>query len=233
MTEERVVFAGDCELEGRFGWPGLPTVRFLAEPTWEIKGGVVVAHPYPPNGANMDLPVVHRIAKSCRKRHFASLRFNFRSVGSSEGSFSGTEEYRDVLAAVSFMRERLDPKGGVDRHKLPLGLAGWSFGSVMAARAAAELPELRALVLVGFVPYWEHLPADTLERLARYRGPVLAVCAENDHHSTPDEVERVLAGLGLDLKIEVVRGADHYLRGKDREVGELVADFFESTLGHA
>jgi len=48
----------------------------------------------------------------------------------------------------------------------------------MAARAAADLPEVRALALVGFVPRWEHLPADTLDRLALYRGPVLAVCAE-------------------------------------------------------
>ena len=90
MSEERVFFRGDNGLEGMFGWPEPGGPPGLAEPVWAIKGGVVVAHPYPPNGANMDLPVVYHIAKCCRKRQLASLRFNFRSVGVSAGSFSGT-----------------------------------------------------------------------------------------------------------------------------------------------
>ena len=84
----------------------------------------------------------------------------------------------------------------------------------MAARAAADLPEVQALALVGFVVRWEHLPADTLDRLARFRGPVLAVCAENDHHGSPDEVRRLMADIGLRPKIEVIEGADHYLGGR-------------------
>jgi len=60
----------------------------------------------------MDLPVVYRIAKSCGQRGFATLRFNFRSVGGSQGSFSGTEEDRDVAAAVSFLAGELAAQGG-------------------------------------------------------------------------------------------------------------------------
>jgi alpha/beta superfamily hydrolase len=228
------MFQGDACLEGMLGWPergdaGEAGDSGSAPPGTAVKGGVVVAHPYPPNGANMDLPVVHHIAKCCRQRQFASLRFNFRSVGASEGSFSGTEEHRDVAAAVSFMNDEL-ARAGAPGARLPLGLAGWSFGSVMVARAAAGLPEVKALALIGFVPNWEHLPADTYERLAGYSGPVLAVCAENDHHGTPNEVEKVLSELGLRLQIEVVRGADHYLMGRHREVAALVADFFAEAL---
>lgn len=234
MNEEGVFFQGDCRLEGMLGWPGDDASDLTASEsasTGRAKGGVVVAHPYPPNGANMNLPVIHRIAKSCREGGFASLRFNFRSVGASEGEFSGTEEHRDVLAALSFMRERLDsidPEHGRDS---PLGLAGWSFGSVMAARAASEAPGLKALVLVGLPIRWDHLPADTLDKLGRYHEPVLAVCAENDHHGTPDEVQRALSELELDLRVEVVREADHYLIGRHREVATIVADFFSYTLG--
>lgn len=217
--EQRVVFEGDHALEGDFGWPDVP----------QVTGGVVVAHPYPPAGANMDLPVVYRIAKECRKRQLASLRFNFRSVGASVGEFSGTDEDRDVAAAVAFMRGRLEP-AGCGQVVPPLGLAGWSFGSVMAARAVAELPEVQALALVGLVVHWEHLPADTLERLATFRGPVLAVCAENDHHGTPREVGEMLRPLHLDLKMEVIEAADHYLQGREKQVANLVADFFASTL---
>jgi alpha/beta superfamily hydrolase len=228
--EQRVSFFGDHELEGKLGWPGVPLDGVRSQPVREIRGGVVVAHPYPPNGGNMDLPLMYRIAKECRRHRFASLRFNFRSVGASSGSFSGTEEDRDVAAAVEFMAGQLATAGEQTGAILPQGLAGWSFGSVMAARAAAELAEVQALALVGFPIHWEQLPADTLERLAGYRGSVLAVCAENDHHGTPDEVERELSGLGLNLKIEVVRDADHYLMGSEQKVGRLVADFFDVAL---
>jgi alpha/beta superfamily hydrolase len=223
-------FQGDGRLEGMLGWPDREDAGVAGAALGvAVKGGVVVCHPYPPNGANMDLPVVHRIAKVCRQRQFASLRFNFRSVGASDGSFSGTEEDRDVAAAVECLSAELRRVRGPEA-RLPMGLAGWSFGSVMAARAAAGLPEVKALALVGFVPNWEHLPADTYERLAGYCGPVLAVCAENDHHGTPDEVEKVLSELGLRPQIQVVLGADHYLMGRHREVAEVVAGFLAEAL---
>ncbi len=228
--EQRVFFMGDHSLEGKFSWPEKPTHFGSILPKWVIKGGVVVGHPYPPAGATMELPVIHHIAKYSRQRQFASLRFNFRSVGASLGEFSGADEYRDVEAAVSFMSEQLAPSDGPRRVVPPIGLAGWSFGSVMAAMAAAGLPEVKALALVGFVVNWEHLPADTLDRLAGFRGPILAVCAENDHHGTPDEVNRLLVDIGLRPTIEVIEGADHYLGGQERKVGKLVADFFGEVL---
>ena len=226
MTEERVFFQGDGRLEGMLGSPSADEATAVPR----IKGGVVVAHPYPPHGATMDLPVVYRIAKSCRQRGFATLRFNFRSVGGSQGSFSGTEEDRDVAAAVSFLAGELAAQGGERSEGLPLALAGYSFGSVMSARAAADLAAVRALVLVGFVVRWERLPADTLDRLARYRGPLLAVCAENDDIGAPDDVRATLARLGLDFSLEIVKGADHFLQGRHREVGEVVAAFVEEAL---
>lgn len=227
MNEERVFFEGDHRLEGMLGFPALEE----AVTPSAVRGGVVVAHPYPPHGATMDIPVIYRIAQSCRERGFATLRFNFRSVGQSGGSFSGTDEHRDVGAAVSFMSGQLGVVGTATGALPPVGVVGWSFGSAMAARAAAELREVRALVLVGFPIDWEHLPADTLGRLAGYRGPVLAVCAENDQHGVPERVAGVLQELGLEPEMELVSGADHYLAGREREVGRLVAGFLDRTLG--
>lgn len=199
-----------------------------------VKGGVVIAHPYPPHGATMAQPVVYRIAQSSRRRGFATLRFNFRGVGESLGHFSGTEEHRDVEAAAVFLAERLAARnGGPGRGStpLPLALAGYSFGSVMVARAAAGAAvPVRALALVGFVVSWEHVPPDTFERLAAYRGPVLAVCAENDALGYPEDVERVLRTLRLDFRLSVVDGAGHFLEGRHREVGETVGAFLAETL---
>jgi len=249
-SETRVFFQGDYRLEGMLGWPernadgsGESSEAFAAR---TVAGGVVVAHPYPPHGATMAVPVVYRIARACREKGFASLRFNFRSVEGSQGTFSGTEEYRDVEAAVGFLAKQIaeegsersgdpapTPSGPVPRAPspaLPLGLAGYSFGSIQSARAVAALPAVRALALVGFVVQWEQLPADTLERLAGFGGPVLAVCAENDDIGPPEAVERALEGIGLDLTLSVVKDAGHFLEGRHREVGERVAAFFAEVL---
>lgn len=220
----QVFFPGDDVLEGMLEWPE----------TGSVKGGVVISHPYPPHGATMALPVVYRIGTVSRTRGLATLRFNFRGVGESKGTFSGTEEHRDVEAAAAFLRHRLDLLEGEAEPgsgALPLALAGYSFGSIMAARAAAGLDYVRALALVGFVVEWEHLPPDTLERLAAFRGPVFALCAEHDDIGRPEQVDRALASLGLDYKVEVVEGADHFLAGKQWEVGERVAAFLAEKLG--
>jgi alpha/beta superfamily hydrolase len=171
----------------------------------------------------MAQPVVYRIAQACRKRGLATLRFNFRGVGASGGTFSGTEEHRDVLAAAAFLRDRL---GGA----LPLVLAGYSFGSIMAARAVREAGPVAALVLVTFAVSWEHLPPDTLSRLEGFGGPVLALCAEHDDVAAPGDVERVLTGLGLHFTLDVIEDAGHFLEGRHREAGERVAAYLEKTL---
>lgn len=239
-VEERVFFQGDDRLEGMLGRPddaaGAVDEAPQTGPAGRspgVIGGVVIAHPYPPHGATMAVPAVYRIAQSCRARGLMSLRFNFRGVEGSRGSFSGTEEHRDVEAAAAFLRGRLAALEGETvpgPETPPVALAGYSFGSAMAARAAADLGYVQALALIAFPLNWPEVPSDTLERLGPFRGPVLALCPENDHLSRPEEVERVLTGLGLDLTLEVVEGADHFLQGRHREVGESVAAFLSKAL---
>ena len=148
----------------------------------------------------MAQPVVYRMAQACRERGFASLRFNFRGVGESAGRYSGTEEYRDVEAAAAFLRGRLAAgRGGSEAggHGPPLGLAGYSFGSVMAAMAAGAgaVPVAGAGADRASSSGWEDSPPDALDRLARFQGPVLAVCGESDDLAPPEVVERALARL--------------------------------------
>lgn len=219
---ESVMFPADYPLEGLFEEPEEGTA-------W---GGVVVAHPHPLHGATMDQPVVYRTAQSCRKRGLATLRFNFRAVGRSEGSYSGFDEYRDVEAAAAYLLERLDTGDdgrGVARPVRPLAIAGYSFGSIMAAMAAAATASVQALALIAFVVTWED-SATVFERLAAFPGPVLALCGENDEIAPPEDVERVLKELDLDFSLSVVPGADHFFGGSQREVGERVAVFLSDAL---
>jgi len=88
-------------------------------------GGVVIAHPHPLMGGTMAQPVVYRVARACRERGFASLRFNFRGVGQSRGRYSGSEEYRDVEAALAFLRGRVAAAAGDEQHAGRRCLSGW------------------------------------------------------------------------------------------------------------
>ena len=102
----------------------------------------------------MSQPVVYRVAKTCREHGLATLRFNFRGVGKSGGQYSGSEEHLDVQAALAHLQERLGerPDGSPfpAAPLAPLGLAGYSFGSVMAARACAGPVPVDALALIAF-----------------------------------------------------------------------------------
>ena len=95
----------------------------------EPVGCGVVCHPHPVHGGTMHNKVAHTLARSFSGAGFAALRFNFRGVGGSEGSFDdGIGEIQDVLAAVEWMRN--------EAPELPLWLAGFSFGAAMAVHAA-------------------------------------------------------------------------------------------------
>ncbi len=83
----------------------------LLEGLWSDPGGTlpaaVVCHPHPAHGGSMHSKVVHAIARALDRAGHPTLRFNFRGVGRSEGTYSGwNEEIGDLQAAAAFARER-------------------------------------------------------------------------------------------------------------------------------
>jgi hypothetical protein len=91
----------------------------------------VVCHPHPLHGGTMQNKVVHTLARSFERLGARSLRFNFRGVGASAGSFAdGAGETEDALAVLTWARAR--------RSADAIWLAGFSFGAYVALRAAAR-----------------------------------------------------------------------------------------------
>jgi len=165
--------------------------------------GVVICHPHPLHGGDMDSPVVMAIFRACAAAGLAALRFNFRGVGASDGAWDeGRGEQDDVRAALDHLQARLPATGR-------LALAGYSFGAMMAAAVAGAGRPLAGLALVapplGMRP-WQ--PPTTLA----VAGPLLLVAGDADQYCPAG----ALTALGQALPkptITILDGVDHFFFG--------------------
>ena len=107
-----------------------------------VRGTVVIAHPHPLFGGTMQNKVVQTLARAFVQCGWQAVRFNFRGVGASAGTYDeGRGEAADMLAVI----EQVAPSG-------PLALAGFSFGAFVTSHVARTLSPERTpdkLVLVG------------------------------------------------------------------------------------
>src|SRR5512137_1179511 len=94
---------------------------------------IIVCHPHPTMGGDMDNNVVVAIFNEFVTRQWPVLRFNFRGVGRSGGTFdNGIGEIDDVKAAMQFFSEYVTAP--------QVFVVGYSFGAAMGGAAAAESP---------------------------------------------------------------------------------------------
>jgi uncharacterized protein len=104
---------------------------------------VAFAHPHPLHGGTMHTKVVFRAAKALASAGCAVLRFNFRGVGGSEGTFGdGVGEIEDFRAALRYMHTR--------HPDAALWAAGMSFGAWVAVTAGATDAHVEAML--GMAP---------------------------------------------------------------------------------
>lgn len=160
----------------------------------------------------MENPVVCELAYACSRASLASLRFDWRGVGASEGKPSGeaADADADVSAALAHMAAT-EPGALVG--------CGYSFGALAVARAARGEPRLRRLLLVAPPP---QLAAPDL--LAGFAGPVLALVGENDRLAPPESVRRLLAP-ARDARLVVVPEADHFFAVGLAEIARSARSF--------
>lgn len=181
---------------------------------------VIVSHPYPPNGGDMQSSVVTAIWQALAAHSIAALRFNFRGVGESEGSFGeGVAEREDVKAALELALSTT----GIDKGKV--GLAGYSFGAMMSAPVAMKDERVSCLALVS-----APLSEDKWERLDSYRKPLLMVVGENDQMVPLDLFRKRMDNPPASGQYRLIPGADHFLGGFEEEVGGITDHFFTEVF---
>ena len=143
---------------------------------------IVVCHAHPMLGGSMDSPLVTAICRSADARGFATLRFNFRGVGGSEGEFTnGDREHEDVKAALNVMKRW----PGVDGKRL--ALVAYSFSAGVALKGLKQTRDARSLVLIAPPISSLHSP-----RVRGDRRSKLFIVGRNDKISPTGELQRVL-----------------------------------------
>ena len=183
-----------------------------------IRAAVVFAHPHPQFGGTMHTKTVYQGAKGLTRLGCAVLRFNFRGVGASAGSFDqGEGEKADFTAALDYMAARYPGR--------PLWAAGFSFGSWVALEVGAL--DDRVSALIGISP-----PVATSISGMKYEFPA-TLASEKPKFLVQGEADEVCPLEGMwtfygQLKepkeLVVIDAADHLFEGKTQEVGEALEE---------
>lgn len=210
LNHEQLFFtSGTLKLEGRLAAPSCMGVG----------AGVVVCHPHPLYGGNMENNLVQVLSRALAEKGIAVLCFNFRGVGRSEGTHDdGRGEIDDALAAIGFLAGRC----AIDSGRL--GLAGYSFGGAVALGAAVRSNGIGAVAAVS--------PPE-IPDLSNCNRPRLVLCGSVDALipvSTILRHEEMITGPDAAGAVEVIRGADHFWQGYEAEVCGRIALFFLQHL---
>ena len=174
----------------------------------------VVCHPHPLHGGTMDNKVATTLARSFHELGVPTIRFNFRGVGTSAGSFDdGRGETDDALAAVAFGRQRWPGAG--------LWLAGFSFGGHVALRATRQPGGEDAARLVTIAPAFTRY-YDSPGAVPMPACPWLIVQGDADEVIPPQDVITWARALQPSPTLVVMAGVGHFFHGRLNELREAV-----------
>ncbi|CAN5594985.1 Dot/Icm type IV secretion system effector CoxH3 [soil metagenome] len=187
------------------------------------RAGLVFCHPHPQMGGTMNAPLLLAVTEELVSRDWAVLRFNFRGIGESEGEASaGRAEIADAEGAVKFMRARF--------ADLPIAIAGWSFGAVVATRVATADDGLAALVAIA--PAVNEKPGitDGLPSAAQVnlKIPALVLCAVNDELVDIQDGRRWAQT--AQTEFYAMPGANHFFWGKYEKLAKVVLEFLDAEV---
>ena len=212
MPEQRAITieSGEASLEG---------VLLLPDGAAPFPA-VVICHPHPQYGGSMHNNVLSAAAAGLIERGVATVLFNFRGVGGSEGVSGDRDEAQaDARAALDFAAqlEELDAER--------VALAGYSFGAGTAAAVAqASIPALALISLpLGMVE-------DARALLTAFPGPLLLLSGDRDGGSEETGLRELATASAGSPDVRMVAGADHFWGGHERAISDAVGPFFADAL---
>ena len=208
-----VIFTGEGgRIEGRFH-PGRSRTSPIA----------IILHPHPQFGGTMNNPLVYHLYYTFANRGFAVLRFNFRGVGRSQGSFDhGQGELSDAASALDWVQAN-------NPDARACWIAGCSFGAWIGMQLLMRRPEVEGFISVA-------APASL------YDFSFLAPCPSSGLfiHGDKDAVvpiaavgqlvEKLKTQKGIVIEQQLIRGANHFFDGKIEQLMESVNEYLDRRL---
>ncbi len=184
---------------------------------------VLVLHPHPMHGGTMNNKVTYLIYQTFAQMGFNTLRFNFRGIGKSEGSFdNGEGELNDAMAVLDWLQAE-------NKSAHSFWIAGFSFGSWIGLQLLMRRPELEGFVMVA--------PPTTL-----YDFSFLSPCPVSGKiiQGTADDlvniesVEKLMSKLhgqkNIKIDFEKIEGADHFFTGHLKKLSLGISNYMEKRL---
>jgi alpha/beta superfamily hydrolase len=181
---------------------------------------VIVCHPHPLYGGSMDNNVVYSLFEALTQASLASLKFNFRGVGGSQGEFGqGIGEQEDVEAAISF----ISTVKGVNSKRI--GLAGYSAGAGFALPVGLNDVRIKAMAAVS--PSLSMFDFDFLKVCPK---PKLLISGGRDNFTSADQFLEFCQNLPEPKEYESIEGVDHFWWGYESGMAAKVTAFFIKVL---
>lgn len=208
-----VIFQGPAgRIEGKYFAPKNPECPIA-----------VILHPHPLHGGNMNNKVAYRLFETFVRMGFATLRFNFRGVGNSEGQFdNGVGELGDAAAALDWLHAQ-------HPHTPQIWLAGFSFGSWITLQMLMRRPDLKRFIAVappaGLYDHSFLSPCPT-------SGLVVYGTADEITPATDTEnlLKRTVRQKGIALSAAKIDGADHFFTQHQDQLSATVAAYIQQEL---
>ena len=211
-----VIFPGpEGRLEGRFSPPPRPRAPVA-----------MILHPHPQGGGTMNEQITQKLYKTFVDRGFATLRFNMRGVGRSQGSFdNGIGELSDAAAALDWVQS-------IHEEAQVTWVAGVSFGALIAMQLLMRRPEIRGWISVS-------APASMYDFsfLAPCPASGIFIHGAQDTVVQPNSVTKLVEKLRTQKHITVhheeIPRANHFFQDEQEELMASVNNYLDFRLDPA
>lgn len=180
----------------------------------------IILHPHPEFGGNMNNQITYDLYYMFVERGFATLRYNSRGVGRSQGLFDhGLGELSDAASALDWLQSiNPESKGG--------WIAGFSFGSWIGMQLLMRRPEVEGFISIA--------PQENLydfSFLAPCPSSGLIIHGAEDRVAPPEAVQRLVDKLklqkGIVIEQQTVEGANHFFKDQVDDLIERCAEYLD------
>jgi len=183
----------------------------------------ILLHPHSTFGGTMNNPIVHSLYHMFANRGFSVLRFNFRGVGRSQGTFeNGAGELSDAASALDWLQS-------YNREAKICWIAGVSFGSWISMQLLMRRPKISGFISVA--PLAKHYD---FSFLAPCPASGLFINGEKDTVTAPEAVHSLVSKLktqkGIVIEHKVIPGANHFFQDKIEELTKVCSVYLDKRL---